>query len=72
MEIRPENQIGETNNKMLDPTTLIEIIVETIDRSDMNEKIIGYAYFPLFLNKEGSNPPFESNAAQYIFNKGCY
>jgi hypothetical protein len=54
MEIRPEMQLGEqANRKMLDPTTLIEILVETIDRSDMTEKIVGYAYFPLFLNKDG-------------------
>ena len=34
----------------LDPTIVIEIAVETIDRSDGLEKIVGYCYFPLFLN----------------------
>jgi len=72
MEIRPEMQLGDTNPKMLDPTTLMEIMIETIDRSDMTEKIVGYAYFPLFLNKDGQNPPSESNALQYIFHEGCY
>ena len=37
----------------LDQTTFIEIVVETIDRSDMIEKIVGYAYFPLFLAPDG-------------------
>jgi len=50
------------NNKKLDPTTFIEILVETIDRSDMNEKIVGYSYFPLFMSKEGDYPPFEQSA----------
>ena len=27
----------------------MEIMIETVDRSDMTEKIVGYAYFPLFL-----------------------
>lgn len=52
MEIRPENQIGGNKNR-LDPTTYLEIVIETIDRSDMKEKIIGFAYFPLFLTKDG-------------------
>jgi hypothetical protein len=34
----------------LDPTVIIEVAVETIDRSDGLEKIIGYAYFPIFLH----------------------
>lgn len=45
LEIRPET----TKSKYLSPTTWMEIMIETIDRSDMAEKIIGYAYFPLFL-----------------------
>jgi hypothetical protein len=33
--------------------TYMEIMIETIDRSDMKEKIVGYAYFPLFVNNMG-------------------
>ena len=42
---------------MLNPTTFLEIIVETIDRFDMKEKIIGFAYFPLFLNPNANGAP---------------
>jgi len=49
MEIRLENQLIPSSS--LDPSTFIEIVVETIDRSDMVEKIVGYAYFPLFIIK---------------------
>lgn len=38
----------------LDPTVIIEATVETIDRSDGLEKIIGYCYFPLFLTSQNS------------------
>jgi len=34
----------------IDPTLTMLITVETIDRSDGLEKIVGYAYFPLFIN----------------------
>ena len=47
MEIRHDNQLVPSGS--LDPSTFIEIVVETIDRSDMVEKIVGYAYFPLFI-----------------------
>jgi hypothetical protein len=34
----------------IDPTLVIVITIESIDRSDGHEKIVGHAYFPLFLN----------------------
>jgi hypothetical protein len=71
MEIRPEAQLKGGKTK-IDPTTFIELIVETIDRQEMSEKIIGFAYFPLFLTKDAEFPPYESTATQYIYNQGAY
>jgi hypothetical protein len=34
----------------LDPTIVIEATIETIDRADGLEKIVGYAYLPMFVN----------------------
>ena len=31
----------------------LEIMIETIDRTDFNDKIVGFAYFPLFLQNDG-------------------
>jgi hypothetical protein len=50
-EVRNENMVGK--KPALDPTTFLEIMIETIDRTDMNEKIVGFAYFPLFLALDG-------------------
>ena len=69
-EIRPEDQI--TKSDSLNPTTYIEIVVETIDRSDMLEKIVGYAYFPLFLTKDGNQPPNNPKEPKFLFNEGSY
>jgi len=70
MEIRPENL--EKASRGIWPTTYIEIIVETMDRSDMNNKIIGFAYFPLFLVKDGTVPPNDDKASSFIYNDGAH
>ena len=54
-EIRPETHI--TKQYSLDPTTWLEIMVETVDRTDMTEKIVGFAYFPLFITTDGKSTP---------------
>lgn len=56
----------------LDPTTVVEIMVETIDRSDLTEKVVGFAYFPLFLATDGRNSPFSSETKDFIVHEGCY
>lgn len=56
----------------LDPTTFIEIVVETIDRSDMVEKIVGYAYFPLFLGANAENTPNHPKVDKFLFHEGAY
>ena len=71
MEIRPENQVKKS--KTLHPTTYMEIMIETVDRSDMTEKIVGYAYFPLFLMADQSlTPPFEESTQQFVYNQGDF
>lgn len=50
----------------------IEIMVETIDRSDMTEKIVGFAYFPLFMMPDGKQTPINSNVLEYVFHEGAY
>ena len=48
------------------------ITVETIDRSDGLEKIVGYAYFPLFLNAQTKTPVNNRNVQNVILQSGCY
>lgn len=41
-------------------------------RHDMKDKIVGYAYFPLFLNQQGAHFLQEEDADQYLFNQGSF
>ena len=50
----------------------MEIVVETIDRSDMIEKFVGYAYFPLFLGKDAEKSPAHPGVDQFVFHEGAY
>lgn len=47
-------------------------MIETIDRVDFNEKVIGFAYFPLFLTQDGINLPFDKTEENFIPNEGHY
>jgi hypothetical protein len=70
MEIRPDTLIQRQQS--LDPTTFLEIMIETIDRADFNEKVVGFAYFPLFLTSDGANFPYDSADTDYVPNEGHY
>jgi hypothetical protein len=50
----------------LDPTAMVEITVETIDRSDGLSKVVGFAFFPLFLNQAKKVPNTEQGAVGVI------
>ena len=48
-------------------------MIETVDRSDLNEKIVGYAYFPLFSSYEDDRvPPYDDNTELFHFNQGAF
>lgn len=70
IEIRPDNLLKQADR--LDPTLMIEIMIETIDRVDLRSKIVGYVYFPLFLATNLRNSPLDSNVQRYVLNSGCF
>ena len=45
--------------------------IETIDRIDISTKIIGFAYFPLFLTTDGKASPSRLTQS-YLMTEGCY
>lgn len=65
VEIRPETLTQKRSS--LDPTTYMEIMIETIDRSDMNEKTVGFAYFPLFMD-DRQEPVTDASSRDFVFN----
>lgn len=48
------------------------IQVETIDRSDGTDKIVGYGYFPLFLNQSNKRPCNDRNSSNVHLQTGAY
>ena len=70
MEIRPDTLLQP--GKQLDPTLTLEIMIETIDRVDMVEKIVGFCYFPLFLGTDLKSSPFNSDAREFLANQGSF
>ena len=50
----------------LDPTIVIETTIETIDRADGLEKIVGYAYLPMFLNATSRKVNTDRNLTNVI------
>ena len=56
----------------IDPSTIVQITVETIDRSDGEDKIVGFAYFPLFLNMGNKKTVSDRLASDIILQNGRY
>ena len=50
----------------LDSTIVIEATIETIDRSDGLEKIVGYAYLPIFINATSRQVNIDRNQTNVI------
>jgi hypothetical protein len=56
----------------VDPTTIIQITIETIDRVDMTDKIVGFAYFPLFLNMNNKHTVTDRLSSDILLQNGRY
>lgn len=62
----------EVRASKIDPTLTMLITIETLDRSDGIEKIVGYAYFPIFLNGQTRTPVNNRSMNNLILQNGCY
>lgn len=51
---------------------MVEVTVEAIDRSDGLSKVVGFAFFPLFLNSARKVPNTEKGAPGVILQNGAY
>lgn len=56
----------------IDPTLTLIISIETIDRCDGLEKIIGYSYFQLFLNPKTKKAVTDRQSTNNILQTGNY
>jgi hypothetical protein len=51
---------------------VIETTIETIDRADGLEKVVGYAYLPMFLNATSRKVNTDRNLNNVILQNGNY
>jgi len=50
------NEISKKSNKNLDISTIFVFRVDTIDRRDNKQYIVGYAFFPIFVDLINGQP----------------
>lgn len=55
-----------------DPTTIVAITIETIDRSSLEIVYLGHAFFPLFLDRKSKQPTADPSAQDFILQEGNY
>jgi len=55
-----------------DPTTIVAITLETIDRTTMEVAYIGHCFFPLFLDKKSKQPTADPAAQGFMLQEGNY
>ena len=55
-----------------DPTTVVVITLETVDRANNTVCYVGHSYFPLFLDRKTRDPVTEPGVQGYFFNEGFY
>jgi choline dehydrogenase-like flavoprotein len=48
------------------------ITIETIDRSDGSNRVVGYGYFPIFMNGNTRRQSTDRNATNVILQTGNY
>lgn len=55
-----------------DPTTIVAITIETIDKANLDVVYLGHAFFPLFLDKDSRKPTADPTAQNFILQEGNY
>ena len=55
-----------------DPTMIVAITIETIDKTTLEVSYLGHSFFPLFLDKRTKMAVIDSSAQGYILQEGNY
>lgn len=55
-----------------DPSSLVIISIESIDLATNKPCIVGYSFFPMFMDKDTKLPITDSTQISYILHQGAY
>ena len=56
----------------MDPTMIAVFKVETFDRSNGEQRIVGFSMFPFFMDKNVKSPVRNAKEKKYVLHNGCY
>jgi len=62
----------EIRGMRINPTLLVFVSFETIDRSNQQPRFAGHSFFPLFMDKENKMPVTDFNQRNFTLHKGFY
>jgi hypothetical protein len=65
-------EIAKKNHPNLSPTTLLVMRIDTIDRLSLVQKVVGYSFFPLFVDRISGEQCKEDTIFSYGLNNGMY
>ena len=65
-------EISKKTHPKLNATAVAIITMETIDRVSLLQRVVGYCYFPLFVDKLTGEPSKNEASSEYCLNNGCY
>ena len=55
-----------------DPTMVVSVTIETIDKTTLEVAYLGHSFFPMFLDRKSKQPVTESTSQGYILQEGNY
>ena len=65
-------EISKQTNKNMDPTMVGVFRIETFDRSNLEQRVVGFGFFPFFLDKNIKSPITKSNEKKFVLYNGWY
>lgn len=65
-------EFGLDTHPNMDPTMIAVFKIETFDRANGEQRIVGYSFFPLFMDKNIKSPAKNPKESKYVLHNGNY
>ena len=65
-------EVNKTKNPNLDPTMIGVFRIETFDRSNLEQRVVGFGLFPFFLDKNMKSPITKPGEKKFVLYNGWY
>lgn len=63
-------EVSKKKNLNLDPTMVGVFRIETFDRSNLEQRVVGFGFFPFFLDKNMKTPITKAGEKKYVLYNG--